>query len=199
MNTGTKLVILPPTSDEFDKVCSWIEKSHPVECIIGIHRIESEYLSGRYKECKLTLAAKNNQEPEELIAFHGCSYDSALNIANNGFDIKYNTTSAYGKGTYFSPMYQVSRGYSVMKHTQTEDYNALVVANILLGKRGEDYNSSAPSTSKRTSSKNTILSNQDKSPTQALPSIISLPINEAALPLYVVQFYIERGLAYKKR
>lgn len=163
----TELKLVSPSSDEFGKICSLIEKTHPVDCIVSIHRIENPLFVVRFEDCRKQLTSRNKASPTEMVAFHGCHYDSALNIAAKGFDISYNTFSAYGKGTYFGTAYGVSRNYSVGKKQQAE-YNALIVAKILLGKIGTD-----------------VFTN-----TKLNPTIISLPINEAALPQYIVQFHI---------
>jgi hypothetical protein len=169
--SATTLSIVSASSDEFGRICSLIEKTHPVDCIVAIHKITNDSFVTQFEECRERLTQKNNTPPTEMLVFHGCNYDSGLNIAEKGFDISYNTTSAYGKGTYFGTAYSVSRNYSLGKKREAE-YNALIVANILLGKVGVDVYTNA----------------------KVNPSIISLPINEAALPRYLVQFYVENSL-----
>jgi len=174
----SKLTILGASSNEFDSVSKIIENTHPHECIISIHKIENNFFNERFEICREMLKNKRNKEPEELLAFHGCSFNSAKNIAYNGFLKEKNNISAYGKGTYFGGIYEVSKSYSLQK--KDYEYNTLVISKILLGKRG------------RTTSNGEI--NLDKmdcsvSELEGIPKIICLPIDEAAKPLYIVQFY----------
>lgn len=175
----SKLTLINPSSKEFDEISDLISKSHPEECIISIHKIENDWFDKRFEDCRAMLKNKRGFDPDEIIAYHGCALDSAKNIAVNGFLTNQNKISAYGIGTYFGGFYNISRSYSVSKANYK--YKALIVAKILLGKRGVSKNNS-----------NIDLNEMDCSVSNLkaeIPEIISLPIDEASKPLYIVQFY----------
>jgi hypothetical protein len=170
----TSLTLVDVSSKTFDEVCKLLAATHPHECVISIYVIHNPKFEQAFADCQAMLTTKRGQPPTQMRAFHGCSLDSAYNIVNHGFDQKYNTISAYGKGTYFSGFYNVSRGYSLMKKSKETTYHSLIVADILLGKLG---------TRTSTDEIDACVDNLKK------PSIIALPINEAAIPRYLVQFY----------
>jgi hypothetical protein len=177
----SKLSIVSVSSKEFSDVCDLINKSHPDECVISIHKIENEQFETAFEECRKMLTEKRGVAPTQMRAFHGCSTESATNIAHNGFLKSQNKVSAYGIGTYFGGFYNVSRSYSMTKKQDKYIYHALIIADILLGKMG------------RSASGNNIdLTNMDVSVDNfTSPSIISLPIDDAAIPRYYVQFYYQ--------
>lgn len=70
--------------------------------------------------------------------FHGTTMNSALNIINTGFDVSYNTVSAYGKGTYASPNIRVALNYC--KDAKQPGQTSLIfLCKFLLGEFGIDY------------------------------------------------------------
>jgi hypothetical protein len=173
----SKLILLSPSSKEYDMICDLVSKSHPNECIISIHQIINSTFIEQFEQCRKMLKEKRNKDPSEIWAFHGCSPSSAGNIIQNGFDISYNTTSAYGIGNYFSAFYGVSKSYSTMKKNPKLQYQTMIVVKLLLGVKGQKNNSNEIDTKEVDYTGTTD------------NSIIALPYNEASLPMYVVQFY----------
>ena len=168
-------------SKEFDEVCALISQSHPDECVICVYSIQNPAFEERFEKFREILTNKRSNPPTQLRAFHGCSLESAQNIASKGFQRSFNRVSAYGVGTYFSGFYNVSRQYSVSKRTQPDAYHALIVADVLLGKLGRQSASGQIDTEKMDASVD--------HPTK--PKVIALPYDDAALPRYLVQFHRE--------
>lgn len=90
----------------FDVICNKIEKSYNNACILFIDKVVNNKLLERYEKFK-------NEHPScmEYNVFHGTSEGNIKSIALEGFDIKYNTVSAYGKGTYFADNASYSKSY----------------------------------------------------------------------------------------
>ena len=166
-------------SKEFDEVCALISQSHPDECVICVYSIQNPAFEERFEKFREILTNKRSKPPTQLRAFHGCSLESAQNIASKGFQRSFNRVSAYGVGTYFSGFYNVSRQYSVSKRTQPDAYHALIVADVLLGKLGRQSASGQINTE--------LMDASVDNPTH--PKIIALPYDDAALPRYLVQFH----------
>jgi hypothetical protein len=174
------LTLLSVSSDEFSDIVTLLEESHPNECVISIHKIVNPEFEKRFEQCRTMLTELRGKAPKQCRAFHGCSTQSAENIARSGFNIDYNKVSAYGRGTYFGGMYGVSRSYSVTKKQKDVDYHALIVADILLGKCGRTNSGQQIDTANFDASVDRLDN----------PSIICLALDDAAIPRYFVQFYV---------
>lgn len=97
----------------FDVICDRIYESYKDACILYIDQVVNELLLERYNTFKLI--HQDDPRYKEYQVFHGTDKDSIRNIAFNGFDISYNTTSAHGKGTYFADKAHMSMGYTTSK------------------------------------------------------------------------------------
>jgi hypothetical protein len=67
--------------------------------------------------------------------FHGTTEHNIDSIIKNGLQVKYNKTSAFGKGTYLSSTCDYSMNYT----DKQNDFSFMFVCDCLIGKYGIDY------------------------------------------------------------
>ena len=182
---------------EADFVHDMIAKTCPNECIMAIYKVNNPVLVQNWEQRKEYLETIRGREPKQMYLFHGGSFESCVNIAQRGFLKEYNKVSAYGKGTYFSNQHSMSRGYAIQKNRSTgrnssigfrhsDDYDSnnttydcVVIANVLIGLTGTTRNNQELDTDRMDCS----VDNTSK------PTIFCIPYDDAALPLYFVQFH----------
>jgi hypothetical protein len=90
----------------FDVICNKIEESYKNACILYIDKVVNDNLLERYEKYK-----KEHPFCNEYNVFHGTRKENIKSISLEGFDIKYNTVSAFGKGTYFADNAGYSKAY----------------------------------------------------------------------------------------
>lgn len=95
---------------DFDRIASKIDKEYPESCIVSIERVIRD--RSVFDERVLKIKSEGN-DPEVTEMFHGTKEKYVDSILKLGFLSEKNTTSAYGVGTYFSPMVRLSlTGYT---------------------------------------------------------------------------------------
>jgi hypothetical protein len=179
---------------EADFVHDMIAKTCPNECIMAIYKVNNPRLIQAWEERKEYLTNIRGRKPTEMYLFHGGSFESCVNIAQRGFLKEYNKVSAYGKGTYFSNQHSMSRGYAIQKNragagssrhmsdhydSSNTTYDCVMISNVLIGAMGTAGNNQEVDTDRIDCSVNNTNS----------PTIFCIPYDDAALPLYFVQFH----------
>lgn len=163
----------------YDTVTKRVRKTYPTACIVYIERIENEQLEAAFAKRKASLEALRGADAILIRQlFHGTTEKAVDSIVRNGFDPAYNTVSAYGIGTYFSPSSQVSKDYAKSKK---EELNYMFLADVLVGLVGRAP-ASAPIDTKimDTSINNGTIDNS---------TIICTPYADGAIPRYIIAFY----------
>ena len=162
--------------DEFEYVCKEFEsKMEGTACICEIYKTQNQTLVDNFLHCKKSITQKRKEEPEEIIVYHGTTYECAYNIMNTGFLTKYSKIAAYGLGTYASPLPLLALKYC--KDTKSKkDYSFIFVCKFLKGTYGNPIPMKPIDTDLYDYSGN----NKD---------IYVTPYDSGILPLYLIRYY----------
>ena len=82
----------------------------------------------------------NHPNLEQYDLFHGTKNDAINSIAENGFDIKYNKRSAFGKGSYFSSQAGYSKDYMNKKNEVSNEITYMFLCDVLASKSENKQN-----------------------------------------------------------
>jgi len=170
------LVNIPLSDPIFDEVADMIRRSYNNACILWLDEVRNPLLQERYETYKEELRAKCGTGVQELLLFHGTKEYSINAIVRDGFDHTMNTTSAYGKGTYFAKEALLSTHYSKSGH---DDISFMFVCKFACHTPCIGSTNKVIDTTKYDYAVNNIQS----------PTIYAIPNDDAALPVYVVAFY----------
>ena len=168
-----------------DKRYAEIEKmvlaTYKNACIVWIEENENKDLLHKYEAYKSSFS-----EPNEKRLFHGTSKENIDSILQNGFNPECNTTSAHGRGTYFSRRAVYSKDYSLKhenrfrKKTSNSEGNIayMFVCDVVTGKT-------------TIGSQGTILPKGFDSFTDSIsrPDMYIVNKLEACYPRYICAFY----------
>jgi len=118
----------------YSKIEAKILETYKNACIVWIEKVENKELEESYILYKASFDA-----PNEKMLFHGTSESVARKIVREGFDPKFNTASAYGKGVYFSLLASYSKEYCLMKEARMrkDDLAYLLVCDVITGRVGQ--------------------------------------------------------------
>lgn len=158
----------------YDEITKRVRLTYPTACIVYLEKIQNTFLETSFNARKAALGPS----VKVLQLFHGTTEKAVDSIIRSGFDPAYNTTSAYGIGTYFSPNASVSKDYG---RSKKEELNYMIMSDVLIGKVGRTPASTAIDT------KIMDISANDNDINRA--TIICTPYADGALPRYIVAFY----------
>jgi hypothetical protein len=151
-----------------------IRKTYPNSCVLWIDKIENEFLEKAFQDRYLEIL---NSRGDVIVKqlYHGTSEECVQKIIKNGFESKYNKTSAWGKGTYFTPLATMSANYSKPK---SDEISFMFVCDVIIGvcKIGGI-----------SISKTDDMDNYVNSVTN--PTIICCPLDDMAIPRYLIAFH----------
>lgn len=166
-------------SKEFDDLAKHITNSWPKACIMFIQRIPEPPMKEGYELLKEKMI-KDWIKPDEQILLHGTNEVSAYTIAMNGYNPEMNKVSAYGLGTYFSPLASVSWNYMpVAKHANGFELSYMLVNKVLVGRKVLGQNNKPINLSKGDTQVNLL----EKT------TIYSIPRADQAMPIYIIGFH----------
>lgn len=166
-------------SKEFDEISKHITNSWPRACIMFIQKVQDPPMKEGYDALKEKMQSKGIS-PDEQVLLHGTNESSAYAIAMDGYNPLMNKVSAYGLGTYFSPLASVSWNYMpVSKHTNGFELSYMLVNKVLVGRKVLGQNSKPIDLSKGDTQVNQI----EKT------TIYSVPRAEQAIPIYIIGFH----------
>ena len=100
-------------------------------------------------------------------------------ICRQGFDVSMNTTSAYGKGTYFATDASYSFSYSQKGTTTRDEIVYMLVCSVIVGVCYQGTSGMVLDTGVADTMVNNI----------AAPSIYVSPYDKGGIPKYVVAFH----------
>nr|XP_020635228.1 poly [ADP-ribose] polymerase 14-like isoform X1 [Pogona vitticeps] len=129
-----KVVLLQPTTQEYQHVETAFRTRCPTQRIEKIERVQNPYLWRLYQVKKKELDKKNGHTNNEKLLFHGTPGSSLSQINHTGFNRSYagKNAAAIGNGTYFA----VHADYSAQDVYSTPDTNGrkfMYFARVLTG------------------------------------------------------------------
>ncbi len=117
----------------YEEVNRRIRETYPKACIVFVESVHNDFLEAEFMTLKNTLEEKRGSGVISIMSlFHGTTEKASHNIISEGFDPDYNTTSAYGKGTYFSNNATTSSKYARDRHKELQ---YMFLADVLDGIR----------------------------------------------------------------
>ncbi len=169
---------IPLSDPDYDMICKRILESYPKACIVYAERVLAPHLESPFQSLKESLEAKRGSEKiSTSFLFHGTSEKAIQPIIEGGFDPHFNTKSAYGIGTYFSPMASMSSTYT--KEKSRDDLSYMFLAEVIIGNKTTAGNSQIIDTNNFDISMNSLSD----------PTIYCTPYKDGAIPRFVVGFY----------
>jgi poly [ADP-ribose] polymerase 7/11/12/13 len=153
-----------------------IAKSYPDACVLWIEENSNAELLSKYEKCKAEITDKRLLPMTELQAFHGTKVENINVIADNGFDVTKNITSAYGVGSYFARDAMYSKHYM---HSTDSGISYMFVCDIIVGSCAKGIMNCKIDTDLFDCAVDNIEN----------PRIYVLPYNYAAYPRYIVAFH----------
>lgn len=111
----------------YDEITNKIRDGYPNACILYIEKINNPTLLDNYEKRKESIP-----DVKEYELFHGTKSENIKSIIDTGFQVKYNTVSAYGIGTYFS----TNPSYSMFHYTNIDKsgISYVFLCDVLVGK-----------------------------------------------------------------
>ncbi len=169
----------------FDELDEKIRKSYENCCILYIDEIKNEKLENNYNKLKEKLIEKRGEkEIKEQYLFHGTKHVSISGIYDEGFKVSLNRVNAYGIGTYLSPNAKLASGYTNVTNDDNTyldgvEVSYLFYCKVLIGKMKVGKNGKLLDTNNFDVGVNHL----------KVPTIYSIPYDEAVVPLYLIAFY----------
>ncbi len=158
----------------YDTLVESIRKTYPNSCVLWIDKIENPMLEDnflrRYQE---VINSRGDAKIRQL--YHGTSEECVKKIIVNGFQSSFNRVGAYGKGTYFTPLATMSAQYAKPK---SDEISYMMVCDVVIGvcKIGSVMKAKTDDVDNFVN----MLTN---------PSIICCPLDDMAVPRYVIAFH----------
>jgi hypothetical protein len=119
-NDNALRVVLSQDDEYYKRVQNKLVKSYPESSILWMERIQNPELSNKLERV--------NGEHIEL--FHGTKEKNVDNIIEKGFLTRFNVVSAYGKGTYASPICKFAMGYT--DHNENSEFKFMFLCECKL-------------------------------------------------------------------
>jgi len=162
----------------YEEVTQRIRKTYPKACIVFVESVHNDFLEGKFEDLKKTLEEKRGSGIITILSlFHGTTERAINNIVAEGFNPDYNTTSAYGKGTYFSANAMTSSTYA---RDRREELQYMFLADVIDGLR------TTTAANQKTDTEKYDLSVAEHVP---LPNICCTPYRYGSIPRYVIGFH----------
>jgi hypothetical protein len=172
------------SSPVYDQITTRVRESYKNACILYVDEVINDDLYSKYiikKEELETL--RGNDNIKELQLFHGTKHDLINVIAAQGFQKKYNRTSAYGIGTYFSPNASMSCYYTNNDDTEV---SYMFLCDVLIGICTQVSNQTEINTILYDNSVNALVN----------PTIYVSPYDQGIYPRYLIAFHKNSGKHY---
>jgi hypothetical protein len=168
-----------PFNREYDTVEAEFlrELGSPKACVSAIFKIRNAAMRTAFDARCAHIATKRGKVPDVITTYHGTSLAAASSIARGGFDPRYSTFAAYGKGTYSSTKPGTALGYCKDVLT-TDNFSMVFMCDFAKGKFG------TPGASR------VFTDECDYSGTGGKDEIIVTPHADGILPNYLICFYM---------
>ncbi len=127
-----------PLASEYDRISEQFLKNlkNKNSCVSAIFKIRNTHLEERMNARVAAITEKRGAVPEIITVYHGTTLAAAASIASTGFDPRYSTTAAFGKGTYASPSPSMAMGYCKDVRS-TDNFCMIFMCRFVKGKRGD--------------------------------------------------------------
>ncbi len=148
----------------------------PKACVSAIFKIRNAAMKAAFDARCADIAAKRGTAATVITAYHGTSLAAASSIASSGFDPKYSSVAAYGKGTYASAKPATALQYCKDVKT-TDNFSMVFMCDFAKGKFGSPGSGKA------------FTPACDYSGTGGKDDILVTPYADGILPQYLICFY----------
>ena len=131
-STGLLLKEVTPSSNEFTKIWSLMQRTLPNARITKLERIQNEWLWTRYSQHRELIKKKNQGIAHELDLFHGTRSNPPDRIytGEEGFDMRFSAQGMWGMGNYFA----VNASYShIYAHPMASGYRQMFLVKVVVG------------------------------------------------------------------
>ena len=173
----SKLVPISVSDKQFDVIASKITESYPNACVSFVEKINNSYLIECYESRKESIIkCRGLDKVKEIQVFHGTKHNNIDSIIENGFKVRWNETSAYGRGTYFSTRANYSKNYS---NIDPNEFSYMFICNIIVGNCIKGSNDMTINTELYDNAVDNL----------KRPSIYVTPYDDGCLPIYLVAFH----------
>lgn len=174
------LTSLSLSSKKYDEIAGSIRKSFPNSCILWIDQVSNPTLEAEHGALFESLKEKRGYDlVKKLELFHGTTEYAVSAICQEGFDVSKNTTSAYGKGTYFARDASYSFSYSQKGTKMKDEIVYMLVCSVIVGVCSKGSSEMVLDTGIA----DTMVDNS------TAPSIYVTPYDKGGIPKYVVAFH----------
>jgi len=154
----------------YEEIENIVRATYKNACIVWIEKINNPELETKFNTYQSTI-----HPPNVMRLFHGTGEDVSRIIIRDGFDPRFNKTSAFGKGVYFSKRAQYSKEYARVRN---DGLAFMFVCDVVTGKVGLGVsNKPIPQ------GFNSVTDNLKR------PDMYIVNKKEAAIPRYLVGFH----------
>ena len=131
-STGLILKEVTPSSNEFTKVLSLMQRTLPNARITKLERIQNEWLWTRYSQHRELIKKKNQGIAQELDLFHGTRSNppGLIYTGEEGFDMRFSAQGMWGMGNYFAVNASYSHAYA---HISASGYRQIFLVKVVVG------------------------------------------------------------------
>jgi hypothetical protein len=172
------LEYVDPSTNEFKKVLGAAKIPYNPDAItpIILERVVNTRLQERFeKHVSFVCKNRNMTNAQAMLypMYHGTTEAALQNILENGFDMSYNKTAAYGKGTYSATNYIDAMHYAKLDRT---GHQFLLVCKVVKGNT-------------KHGTYNEILDKTKYDSFTDGATYFSCPYNDGIIPVYVIRYY----------
>lgn len=172
------LVPLSTSDPEYDKIVKQVLSEYPRACICMIDSVVNPPFTDLFQRKQKEFEARGI--PSQAIrVYHGTNSQAAASILKGGFDPRYGTVMAYGKGIYFARNFTTSYVYSKENPEDTMSYMfvcSILPGRIMMGAPNRDVPDGYESQGNAGTSVEST-------------TVFSIPEADQMIPLYLVRFH----------
>lgn len=127
-----------PESLEYKQVLTKLIYSDFIQCsysLVSIERVQNHLLYQLYTLQKKWMQSKLKLSTRKILEkqlFHGTSSANVSKIITDGFDVRFNKRSKYGRGNYFSSSSRLAHRYSSQNENKEYKVNQIILKLVLI-------------------------------------------------------------------
>ena len=131
-SSSLSLKAVQPSSNEFGRVLSLMQRTLPNVRIIKLERIQNEWLWTRYSQHRELIKKKNQGIAQELDLFHGTRSNppNCIYTGEEGFDMRFSAQGMWGTGNYFAVNASYSHAYA---HSTAGGHRQVFLVKVVVG------------------------------------------------------------------
>jgi len=163
---------------KYDEISRRIHESFPDSCVLWIDQVSNPQLESEHETLFENIKKRRpDTRVEKKELFHGTTEYALKSICDNGFDVSFNKTSSFGKGTYFARNAKYSFSYSTKSSKNEIVY--MLLCSVIIGKTIVGSNNMIIDKLKEDNSIDTIMN----------PNIFVTPYDKGGIPKYLIAFH----------